>query len=753
MDNLDKKGYSEALLACSVPKRMILACPLAFGEVGVKERVRSVKNYKKPTFWIIVVGVAVCIALVVGFLTNPKEDLEEDKISMVMYNDIVYAETEPLERTYAYIYKGEIESSTKRDTPTKNFQANDKIVGCGIYEAINLEHYIFILQEGTYIPYKNVNMKDMYIPKSKYDTYYGGIVEKEEGNIALLTEVSDELTAYFDGWLNNVIGYEKCSISLEELLAISEYISAYRADYISSDDEALNELMKAVVDNGYNIENNNVRITMVNCTEDKIALFKEKVLDSEQLVFENYSVDQYNWPTEPEKEVDWGLVLSVKDVTSTGLTMVFTHSGDNTNEELFINQAYHLCVFENGVWRNVEYAGMIEEWLHGDYKIAIPINDTLERSYDWKFEYGTLPTGNYKIGIKISRRTVGNDTYEDVYFFAEFIVEEEELSFQPVSIPSLDEVNEETIESIKQNLLGLSKEQVRYGWEKEPGWSETHNCDVWTHRGDSIYVYYDENDLVCDVTFNELYIGEHYEKDNNDEKNEVKWKNWYENDSELYANALNADRIGQASRIPIYKMESLEELEQFKKKYVEESTEDLEDTYSFQSATKGMNEDYFKEYTVFVIYVLSNSSSWEYGVEHIDRTDFKLSIYVEQVNHPLTLEDEYEGQFVVVSLKKSEVEGIQSFDAYFRNRKWYFSGVISSITENNFLLHEVVDGVETDNLIRVRNLFYPEWDMQVGDQVTVVYDGWLVGAIYANNVYELFFIDEGGEVVSVFPED
>lgn len=67
----DKKAYSEALLSCSVPRRMIAACPLAFGEVGVKERVKSVLNYKKPAFWIILIAVVLCIVVAVGFLTDP----------------------------------------------------------------------------------------------------------------------------------------------------------------------------------------------------------------------------------------------------------------------------------------------------------------------------------------------------------------------------------------------------------------------------------------------------------------------------------------------------------------------------------------------------------------------------------------------------------------------------------------------------------------------------------------------------------
>ncbi len=69
-----KKSYSEALLNCSVPKHLITACPLAFGETGVKSRIKSVLNYKKPTIWIIAVCLVLSIVLGVCFLTNPKSN-------------------------------------------------------------------------------------------------------------------------------------------------------------------------------------------------------------------------------------------------------------------------------------------------------------------------------------------------------------------------------------------------------------------------------------------------------------------------------------------------------------------------------------------------------------------------------------------------------------------------------------------------------------------------------------------------------
>ena len=71
MDSRQMAAYSQALLDCSFPRRKIAACPLAFGEVGVKERVKSVLSYKKPAFWIIAAAVAACIVVAVCFGTDP----------------------------------------------------------------------------------------------------------------------------------------------------------------------------------------------------------------------------------------------------------------------------------------------------------------------------------------------------------------------------------------------------------------------------------------------------------------------------------------------------------------------------------------------------------------------------------------------------------------------------------------------------------------------------------------------------------
>lgn len=85
MNCVQIKGYSSALLNCAVKGKMITACPLAFGETGVKERIKTVLSYKKPAFWVIIISMVLVIVVAVGFLTDPpqKNEAEVEGISVI----------------------------------------------------------------------------------------------------------------------------------------------------------------------------------------------------------------------------------------------------------------------------------------------------------------------------------------------------------------------------------------------------------------------------------------------------------------------------------------------------------------------------------------------------------------------------------------------------------------------------------------------------------------------------------------------
>ncbi len=81
LDDEQRANYSQALLNCSTKQRNMAVCPLAFGEVGVKQRIKHVLHYKKPAFWVLVAALAVCAVTAVCFLTDPAEKQSSDSIS------------------------------------------------------------------------------------------------------------------------------------------------------------------------------------------------------------------------------------------------------------------------------------------------------------------------------------------------------------------------------------------------------------------------------------------------------------------------------------------------------------------------------------------------------------------------------------------------------------------------------------------------------------------------------------------------
>ena len=107
MDSERRADYTQALVSCSVNRRMPA---LAFGEVGVKARVQSVLNYRKPTRRGVAFAAAACVIVAVCFLTNPKQDCYSLRVVVPPggHEQFVYTEEEvsPLDK-YVTVYCGE----------------------------------------------------------------------------------------------------------------------------------------------------------------------------------------------------------------------------------------------------------------------------------------------------------------------------------------------------------------------------------------------------------------------------------------------------------------------------------------------------------------------------------------------------------------------------------------------------------------------------------------------------------------------
>ena len=90
MDHSTRADYCQALLACGSGRKGLAACPVAFGESGVKERVQRITRARKPVFWMVVLALLLCAIVAVCFLTSPKTaDSDENGSDQTAQNGAV----------------------------------------------------------------------------------------------------------------------------------------------------------------------------------------------------------------------------------------------------------------------------------------------------------------------------------------------------------------------------------------------------------------------------------------------------------------------------------------------------------------------------------------------------------------------------------------------------------------------------------------------------------------------------------------
>ena len=148
-----------------------------------------------------------------------------------------------------------------------------------------------------------------------------------------------------------------------------------------------------------------------------------------QTVFSIWKVDEngevlggasFPQPIEPEK-ADWGITLSVKDVTPTGMTLVCSQSGGEITGELECGSDYSLLVNSNGVWNAVPY--LVDEVAWTSEAYCIPMNDSIEFELKWERLYGELPAGTYRVVKGFMDFRDGGD-YDTETYHTEFEITE-----------------------------------------------------------------------------------------------------------------------------------------------------------------------------------------------------------------------------------------------------------------------------------------------------------------------------------------
>ena len=72
-----RADYSASLLRLATHKKILSGMPLAFGEGDTKSRVINMARWKKPTKWIVVICVILCLCILAVCVFNPKKRVEQ----------------------------------------------------------------------------------------------------------------------------------------------------------------------------------------------------------------------------------------------------------------------------------------------------------------------------------------------------------------------------------------------------------------------------------------------------------------------------------------------------------------------------------------------------------------------------------------------------------------------------------------------------------------------------------------------------
>ena len=253
MDIDGKKQYSTALLECSTGRRLVAICPLAFGEIGVKERVKNVLNYKKPAFWLIVVAVVACGVVTVCFATNPAYSQE------ICVYGVLYVQSGD---NISELPDGSSEIGTLKNVlhhtnehPIEHLSSanlNEKYAGCPIYQS-GVQMDVIYLEDfaGFYIPFicnseiepQKLTLDDVVMLSqrgdalswSDFEQYQGREVgsglyimryEIDELFDVLVGGVPDETPWYIYLRVNNEAG-DRIDIRTED---VSTFVEAHRND-------------------------------------------------------------------------------------------------------------------------------------------------------------------------------------------------------------------------------------------------------------------------------------------------------------------------------------------------------------------------------------------------------------------------------------------------------------------------------------------------------------------------------------------
>lgn len=140
-------------------------------------------------------------------------------------------------------------------------------------------------------------------------------------------------------------------------------------------------------------------------------------------------------PATEAYEDAWGVKLTAKDITPTGLTIVCTQQDGAPTGELETGSPYALEIYQGGVWTSVKMLPQENDVAWTSEAWVIQPNDTIEWVVDWEWLYGALPDGSYRISKSVMDFR-GTGDYDATTYYAGFQLITKEQT-EPLKISGL----------------------------------------------------------------------------------------------------------------------------------------------------------------------------------------------------------------------------------------------------------------------------------------------------------------------------
>ena len=401
----ERKAYSSALLRCSSRRAHFAASPVAFGEVSVKQRILSILKYKKPSFWLSLLGVLAFFFVAVCFLTSPPAaqtevlSPEEQENLAKIEQCREELETQFAKEAFCAAIQGRTSNGSVRWTAKLYWQGED-----------NLWTLYTSYQEGIAEGYMERAGKhyawysDSWMLVDKADTRFGqwlDLFRWDMDTVAFVEETQED-------------GYDRLRFTTQ-WEGEDQTIHTQTVQYTSKDTSVWVQIERP----------NYPDVDIVALCFGENVFFPESSKPVSQVFEEAEATIRDETLTETELESqavynDWGVSFRIDDdrLSSTGSDISF-YQMEFGKGNLFTTDEYWIEKYTDGTWEQVPTV-TTPNWEGKGYGVA-KMNSTYEY-LDWSPLYGQLEPGLYRMGKRFENRGQEGNGVTRLPAYAEFTI-------------------------------------------------------------------------------------------------------------------------------------------------------------------------------------------------------------------------------------------------------------------------------------------------------------------------------------------